>query len=1212
MARLLLLFVPMILVVNGLLNGEVNVGTNHYGQATGTNLSETTLTADNVNITQFGRLYAYPVDGSVFAQPLYVAGVAINGARRNVLYVATMNDKVYAFDADSPSLTPFWVRDFTSPPSVTAIPVGDTVAGDVNGAANVGIQSTPVIDSASGTLYLVARTKENGSHVQQLHALDIRTGRSRAGSPVRITGSVAGTAPDSTLSPSGRVVTFDPRIQAQVTGLALSRGVVLIAWTSLDAAMSGHGWIMGYDASSLVRVGIFCVTPDAHGGGIGQSGRAPTIDAAGNAYFATAKGGWDGTRNFGDSMLKFSISRRGIRLVDYFTPSRAAANLDDDDLSGAGVTLLPDTNLLLGGGKDGVLYLLHSTNLGRLAQNDTQIVQRVPLVSGGVMGGSVFWDSPTLGPLVYHWSNDDVLKAYRLTGGRLAVHAQARGDGLALPPSAPGGGLTLSANGSTTGTGIIWASTRGTEAGMQGTGANILRAYDAETLKELWASEPHPTRDYAGTLIPFVQPVVANGKVYLATDDGSVVVYGLRSAVTPPVTLGVPTRSGTSSDAISASAASGTIGINFVGSHSTPMGAGDTAGVIAKPNWNNATGAVGGTALALMDESGAPTTARVTWSSAGTWLTPIADSAGNRRLMKGYLNTTDTSTTTVTVTGLPVRPYDVYVYADGDNAATRTAAYRISGSGIVETTVNLTDPAGTNFSETFTGAGGSSGNYVKFSIQASGFTVTASPVTSTDAKRRAPLNGIQIVPAPDLTVTGAIGVNFVGSHSTPMGPGDTAGVIAKPNWNNATGAVGGTALALMDESGAPTTARVTWSSAGTWLTPIADSAGNRRLMKGYLNTTDTSTTTVTVTGLPVRPYDVYVYADGDNAATRTAAYRISGSGIVETTVNLTDPAGTNFSETFTEAAGTSGNYVKFSIQASGFTLTASPVTSTDTKRRAPVNGIQIVPSSQAPPGPPVSLDSPITVEGLGAGQGVEVRDGHVYLYGDASTGVVREYDVVDNSTLRFTGRHIQLTAGGADLVPHPTGLTVAPGLPTLLGNTVSERGTILLIDWARALASATLDGAVEATVADDLAVNGTRPEYVRVGQRWLVATADYGARANEVRLYDPEVLKKAARTSEPGVLVYRFRSSPYVQTLHWLDDPGLLVLVQNTQDGNGWRLTVVDLARSIETGVEQVTLTTDLAPSSELEGFHLLAPGRGLFLTSGPVFNVYFAKVRLF
>jgi hypothetical protein len=169
-----------------------------------------------------------------------------------------------------------------------------------------------------------------------------------------------------------------------------------------------------------------------------------------------------------------------------------------------------------------------------------------------------------------------------------------------------------------------------------------------------------------------------------------------------------------------------------------------------------------------------------------------------------------------------------------------------------------------------------------------------------------------------------------------------------------------------------------------------------------------------------------------------------------------------------------------------------------------------------------------------------------------------------------------------------------------------------MIDWARALASGTLDGAIQATVADDLAVNGTRPEFVRVGERWLVATADYGAVANEIRIYDPQRLKTATRTSEPGVLVYRFRSSPFVQTLHWLDSPGLLVLVQNQRTGQGWRLTVVDLARSIAAGQQVVTQTIDLSPQDELEGFHLVAPGRGLFLTSSSLHNLYFANVRLF
>jgi hypothetical protein len=197
-------------------------------------------------------------------------------------------------------------------------------------------------------------------------------------------------------------------------------------------------------------------------------------------------------------------------------------------------------------------------------------------------------------------------------------------------------------------------------------------------------------------------------------------------------------------------------------------------------------------------------------------------------------------------------------------------------------------------------------------------------------------------------------------------------------------------------------------------------------------------------------------------------------------------------------------------------------------------------------------------------------------------------------------------------VSHPTGLTVAPGIGTFLGNTVSQAGTIYMIDWARALATGTLEGAIQATVTDDLAVNGTRPEFVRVGQRWLIATADYGAVANEVRIYDPEKLKTATRTSDPGVLVYRFTSSPHVQTMQWLDAQGLLVLVQNPRHSQGWRLTVIDLARSIAAKQQVVMQTITLSLQTELEGFHVVAPGRGLFVTSSPTSNVNFANVRLF
>jgi hypothetical protein len=510
------------------LQAQIDVATNRYDRArSGANLKETKLTAANVNVNQFGKLYSYPVDGAVYAQPLYLTGVTIGASVRNVLYVVTMNDKAYAFDADSPSPSPLWMTDFTNPPAVTAVPIGDIATGG-NIYRNVGIEGTPVIDRATGTLYLVARTKENGSYVQRLHALDITTGKAKSGSPVTISAKLPGTAPDSTVDGSGRVITFNPKMHQQRPALALSNGVVLVAWAGHEDIPPYHGWIMGFDATTLAPVGVFLVSPDAYGGGIWQGGRAPTLDAAGNAYFATGNGKWDGVRNFGDSLLKFSVSRSGLTLVDYFTPgNEATLNINDDDLSGSGFTLLPGTNLLLGGGKEGVLYLVNADNLGHQVANDTQIVQKIAVNGGHVMGGPVYWNSPTAGPLVYNWSEDDVLVAYRLSGGRLTTpYAQ----GQVRSPGHPGGSLTISANGSAANTGVVWASIPTSQNAKHILAAGILRAFDAQTLQEIWTSEQNPTRDRVGTLIKFVPPVVANGKVYMASHDNAVAVYGILPA----------------------------------------------------------------------------------------------------------------------------------------------------------------------------------------------------------------------------------------------------------------------------------------------------------------------------------------------------------------------------------------------------------------------------------------------------------------------------------------------------------------------------------------------------------------------------------------------------------------------------------------------------------------------------------------------------------
>jgi len=528
------LAVLMLASATSALLAQVDVLTNRYdGARSGANLSETTLSAANVNVDTFGKLFSYPVDGAVYAQPLYVSGVTINGALRNVVYVATMNDKVYAFDADGASTAPFWTTDFTKPSqNVTAVPVLDIASGG-NIWGNVGIEGTPMIDRSPGTpptMYLVARTKENGAYVQRLHALDITTGLDRVGSPVTIAGSVPGTAPDSVVGPSGgQTITFNPKMEQQRAALALSNGVVLVAWSGHEDKPPYHGWIMGFNAATLARVGIFAVTPDVYEGGIWQGGRAPTLDADGDAYFATGNAIWDGARNFGDSLLRFRVSPTGMALVGYFTPSNESdLNLNDKDLSGSGFTLLPGstpgTKLLLGGGKEGVLYLLNADDLRGKVPGDPQ-AQKIPVTGGHVMGGPVFWNSVNAGTLIYNWSEDDVLLAYRLTNDKLVTPPYLQG--VVRSPGHPGGSLTVSANGAAAGTGIVWASIPTYEDSKHIKTAGTLRAFHAETLQEIWTSDQNPERDQVGTLIKFVPPLVANGKVYMPTHDNAVAVYGL-------------------------------------------------------------------------------------------------------------------------------------------------------------------------------------------------------------------------------------------------------------------------------------------------------------------------------------------------------------------------------------------------------------------------------------------------------------------------------------------------------------------------------------------------------------------------------------------------------------------------------------------------------------------------------------------------------------
>lgn len=263
------------------------------------------------------------------------------------------------------------------------------------------------------------------------------------------------------------------------------------------------------------------------------------------------------------------------------------------------------------------------------------------------------------------------------------------------------------------------------------------------------------------------------------------------------------------------------------------------------------------------------------------------------------------------------------------------------------------------------------------------------------------------------------------------------------------------------------------------------------------------------------------------------------------------------------------------------------------------------------------LANSITVDSLGACQGISYQSGKAYLYGDREVGIIRTYTINQNALL-YTGQEIKLTVDGKDVINHPTGIAYNQVGPTFIGNSIrlnpegtQWRAVIYNVNWTELLRTKTLDKSLINVTEDDACIQGTRPEYVQYGGKWYVATADYGDKRNEVRLYDPEALSRAKKTSEPGVLVQKFSCSPWVQNLHWIPSKGVLVLIQNQIEGRKWRFTFVDLVKSIESGREQVIRVIDTDKADELEGFTLLdAPKAGIAVTSSRTSNVHFTDLN--
>ncbi|HSU55773.1 MAG TPA: hypothetical protein VLT36_17085 [Candidatus Dormibacteraeota bacterium] len=505
------------------LTAQINVVANRYDQfTTGANPHEIALNPADVKTGTFGRLYSYYVDGAVYAQPLYLSSVQVSGkGKHNVLYVATMNDKVYAFDADR-SGPPLWMRSFTDEQAgITPVPIPDiTNNNDLNLVGNIGVESTPVIDPAEGSMFVVARTRENGAYVQRLHRLDIHDGRDVIPSVV-IEASVQGSANDAIHGE----VHFDPKAGNQRPALALVHGVVVIAWASHEDLRPYHGWVMAYDARTLKQVGVLCTTPDTADGGIWQSGRGPAVDTDGDIYFEVGNGGWDGKRNFGNSVIQLKIDHEGLAIHDYFTPAAYDdLNKRDADVGSTGPLLIPGTNILIGGNKNGVIFLLNSDRLGRMTSSDAGVRQNIELNAGRVMAGPVLWNGPE-GLTLLIWCETGFPEAFRFNGNSLQRTPVAKGT--VGSHGSPGGALTVSSDGQKPDTGILWATVTNGKSADHGNAAGVLHAFDAESLKELWNSEQSAKRDRLGTLVKFVPPLVAAGKVYIPNYDNAVNVYGL-------------------------------------------------------------------------------------------------------------------------------------------------------------------------------------------------------------------------------------------------------------------------------------------------------------------------------------------------------------------------------------------------------------------------------------------------------------------------------------------------------------------------------------------------------------------------------------------------------------------------------------------------------------------------------------------------------------
>jgi Big-like domain-containing protein len=486
---------------------------------TGQNLNEAALTVAAVSGATFGKKFSLPVDGFIYAQPLYVPHVAIAGGTHNVVYVATENDSVYAFDADA-SAAPLWkvtLLDSAHSAGIGATPTdsnSDNTCSDL--IPTIGVTSTPAIDPSTGTMYVESKTKESGNFFHRLHALDITTGAEKI-------------SPPATITTSG----FNSLMHTNRPGLLLLNGIVYVAYASDCDNQPYHGWLFAYDATTLTQLAVFNESPNGREGGFWMAGAGIAADSNGNIFIPSGNGNFDTAHvpavDLGDTILKLTFTGSAFSLEDYFTPfDQSTLDQNDTDLGSGGVLLLPDQaggipHELVQAGKEGTIYLINRDQMTAGNKHfcsgcasDTQITQELPSAVGGMWSMPAFWNGN-----VYFWGSSDNMLAFPITNGALAqTFSSASGTFLGFPGATP----SVSAHGNSGG--IVWAIDS-TNYGQPNAalGPAVLHAYDATNLvTELYKSSANAA-DTAGNAVKFTVPTIANGKVYVGTQT-ELDVYG--------------------------------------------------------------------------------------------------------------------------------------------------------------------------------------------------------------------------------------------------------------------------------------------------------------------------------------------------------------------------------------------------------------------------------------------------------------------------------------------------------------------------------------------------------------------------------------------------------------------------------------------------------------------------------------------------------------